>query len=147
MSAAFVAMLPMIYLSGLIFPIENMPPAIQLVTCAIPLRYYAEILRGFFLRGSGLDVLWPEALVLLDGHRDPDRRLAPVPEEAGLARPARSAGRYKPVTSPPASPLGRPRPRASTSPLRPRTPRPTPGPPGPGAENTSSAGSSSDWSR
>jgi ABC-2 type transport system permease protein len=65
MAAAFGAMVPMIYLSGLIFPIDNMPPAIQLVTYAIPLRYYAEILRGVFLRGSGLAVLWPEALVLL----------------------------------------------------------------------------------
>jgi ABC-2 type transport system permease protein len=65
MGAAFVLMLPMIYLSGLIFPIENMPPAIQSVTYAIPLRYYAEIIRGIFLRGSGLDVLWPQALALL----------------------------------------------------------------------------------
>jgi ABC-2 type transport system permease protein len=65
MGAAFVLMLPMIYLSGLIFPIENMPPAIQSVTYAIPLRYYAEIIRGIFLRGSGLDVLWPQALMLL----------------------------------------------------------------------------------
>ena len=37
---------------------------IQLVTYFIPLRYYAEIIRGVFLRGSGIDVLWPEALVL-----------------------------------------------------------------------------------
>jgi ABC-2 type transport system permease protein len=65
MAAAFGAMVPMIYLSGLIFPIDNMPPAIQVVTWAIPLRYYAEILRGVFLRGSGLAVLWPEALALL----------------------------------------------------------------------------------
>jgi len=65
MIAAFTMMLPMLYLSGLIFPIENMPPAIQYVTYAIPLRYYASIIRGIFLRGSGLDVLWPEALTLL----------------------------------------------------------------------------------
>jgi ABC-2 type transport system permease protein len=65
MLAAFTMMLPMVYLSGLIFPIENMPPLIQAVTWAIPLRYYAEIIRGIFLRGSGLGVLWPEALVLL----------------------------------------------------------------------------------
>lgn len=65
MAAAFGAMVPMIYLSGLIFPIENMPRAIQLVTYAVPLRYYAEIIRGVFLRGSGLDVLWPEAVTLL----------------------------------------------------------------------------------
>jgi ABC-2 type transport system permease protein len=65
MGAVFAAMVPMIYLSGLIFPIENMPRAIQLVTYVIPLRYYAEIIRGVFLRGSGIGVLWPEALVLL----------------------------------------------------------------------------------
>jgi len=65
MAAAFLAMIPMVYLSGLIFPIENMPRAIQLVTYAIPLRYYAEIIRGVFLRGSGMSVLWPEAIALL----------------------------------------------------------------------------------
>ena len=65
MGAVFGAMVPMLYLSGLIFPIENMPPAIQAVTYAIPLRYFAEIIRGVFLRGSGLSVLWPEAATLL----------------------------------------------------------------------------------
>jgi ABC-2 type transport system permease protein len=65
MFSAFVIMVPMIYLSGLIFPIENMPHAIQLVTYAVPVRYYANIIRGIFLRGSGLAVLWPDALALL----------------------------------------------------------------------------------
>jgi ABC-2 type transport system permease protein len=65
MGAVFVFIMPMVYLSGLIFPIENMPEVIQRVTYAIPLRYYAEIIRGIFLRGSGLDVLWPQALALL----------------------------------------------------------------------------------
>jgi ABC-2 type transport system permease protein len=65
MAAAFGAMIPMVYLSGLIFPIENMPRLIQAVTLVIPLRYYAEIIRGVFLRGSGLAVLWPEAAVLV----------------------------------------------------------------------------------
>ncbi len=65
MGSALVLMLPMVLLSGLIFPIENMPPAMQLVTYAIPLRYYAEIIRGVFLRGSGLAVLWPQAVTLL----------------------------------------------------------------------------------
>jgi ABC-2 type transport system permease protein len=64
MTAAFTLMLPMVYLSGLIFPIENMPRAVQYVTYAIPVRYYATIIRGIFLRGSGLDVLWPQALAL-----------------------------------------------------------------------------------
>ena len=65
MGAALGATVPMIMLSGLIFPIENMPPAIQLLTYAIPLRHYAEIIRGVFLRGSGIDVLWPQAVTLL----------------------------------------------------------------------------------
>jgi drug efflux transport system permease protein len=65
MAAAFAAILPMVYLSGLIFPIENMPPAIRLVTYVVPLRYYAEIIRGVFLRGSGIGVLWPQAVALL----------------------------------------------------------------------------------
>lgn len=61
----YLLMVPMIYLSGLIFPVENMPRGFQIATYVIPVRYYANILRGIFLRGSGLDVLWPDALVLL----------------------------------------------------------------------------------
>lgn len=65
MFSTFVLMVPMIYLSGLIFPIENMPRLFQIGSFAIPVRYYAIILRGVFLKGSGLSVLWPEALTLL----------------------------------------------------------------------------------
>jgi ABC-2 type transport system permease protein len=61
----FVLMVPMIYLSGLIFPVENMPRGFQIASYAIPVKYYANVLRGVFLKGSGLDVLWPEALALL----------------------------------------------------------------------------------
>jgi ABC-2 type transport system permease protein len=64
MVAAFMVMVPMIYLSGLIFPIENMPRAIQYVTYLIPVRYFSNVIRGIFLKGSGLDVLWPEAAIL-----------------------------------------------------------------------------------
>ncbi|MBP9948462.1 MAG: ABC transporter permease, partial [Vicinamibacteria bacterium] len=64
MFAVFVLMVPMIYLSGLIFPIENMPTLFQIGSYGIPVRYYGIILRGVFLKGSGLDVLWPEALIL-----------------------------------------------------------------------------------
>jgi ABC-2 type transport system permease protein len=65
MFSAFALMVPMIYLSGLIFPIENMPAVFQYLSYVIPVRYYGNVLRGIFLRGSGLDVLWPEALALL----------------------------------------------------------------------------------
>jgi ABC-2 type transport system permease protein len=64
MFCAFLLMVPMIYLSGLIFPIENMPPLFQHASLAIPVRYYGNVLRGVFLRGSGLSVLWPEAVTL-----------------------------------------------------------------------------------
>ena len=65
MTTSFFFLLPMIFLSGFIFPIENMPEAIQRVTYLIPLRYFLVILRGIFLKGVGLDVFWPDALALL----------------------------------------------------------------------------------
>ncbi len=65
MASTFLLMVPMIYLSGLIFPIENMPQPIQVATYAIPLRYYTHIIRGVFLKGSGLGTLWPEGAILL----------------------------------------------------------------------------------
>ena len=65
MISTFVMMLPQIYLSGFVFPIQNMPKIFQWVTYAIPLRYYITILRGVFLKGAGLDVLWQEGLALV----------------------------------------------------------------------------------
>jgi ABC-2 type transport system permease protein len=64
MATAFLVMIPMIYLSGLMFPIENMPTFLQGVSRLVPLTYYADILRGIFLKGSGIDVLWPQATSL-----------------------------------------------------------------------------------
>jgi ABC-2 type transport system permease protein len=64
MTATFFFLTPMIYLSGFIFPIENMPRAIQYVTYLIPLRYFLVIVRGIFLKGIGLDLLWPQAAAL-----------------------------------------------------------------------------------
>jgi ABC-2 type transport system permease protein len=64
MASMFFIMTPMIYLSGFLFPIENMPAAIRAVTWLIPLRYFAEIVRGVFLKGAGLETLWTNALAL-----------------------------------------------------------------------------------
>ena len=64
MTATFFFLTPMIYLSGFIFPIENMPAVIQPFTYLIPLRYYLEIVRGIFLKGIGLEILWPQAVAL-----------------------------------------------------------------------------------
>jgi len=65
MISTFVFMLPQIYLSGFVFPIQNMPEPFQWVTYAVPLRYYVTILRGVFLKGVGFAVLWPQALALV----------------------------------------------------------------------------------
>jgi ABC-2 type transport system permease protein len=65
MTTTFFFLTPMIYLSGFIFPIENMPGWIQPATYLIPLRYFLVILRGLFLKGVGLESFWPEALGLL----------------------------------------------------------------------------------
>jgi drug efflux transport system permease protein len=64
MTATFFFLTPMIYLSGFIFPIENMPPVIQAFTYVIPLRYFLIIVRGIFLKGIGLKLLWPQAAAL-----------------------------------------------------------------------------------
>lgn len=65
MTAIFFIMMPMIYLSGFVFPIENMPRVIQAFTYLLPLRYFYVIIRGIFLKGAGLAELWPQALALL----------------------------------------------------------------------------------
>ena len=64
MTAMFFVMLPMVMLSGFVFPIENMPQPIQYITYLMPLRYFLVILRGIFLKGVGLDVLWPQVAAL-----------------------------------------------------------------------------------
>jgi ABC-2 type transport system permease protein len=64
MTTVFFFLMPMIFLSGFVFPIENMPQAVQPVTYLIPLRYFLVILRGAFLKGVGLETLWPQALAL-----------------------------------------------------------------------------------
>jgi len=64
MTATFFFLTPMIYLSGFIFPIENMPAIIQPFTYLIPLRYFLVIVRGIFLKGIGLELLWPQAAAL-----------------------------------------------------------------------------------
>jgi ABC-2 type transport system permease protein len=65
MVSIFGAMMPMIYLSGFAFPIENMPKIIQYITYAIPLRYFITIIRGVILKGIGFAELWRETLMLL----------------------------------------------------------------------------------
>ena len=62
--AIVTTVLPAFLLSGFIFPIENMPLPIQVVTRLISARYFVFILRGIYLKDVGLAVLWPEVLFL-----------------------------------------------------------------------------------
>jgi ABC-2 type transport system permease protein len=65
LAAIFISLLPSVLLSGFVFPIENMPVVIQLITYLFPGRYFVTAIRGVYLKGVGLSVLWPEALMLL----------------------------------------------------------------------------------
>jgi ABC-2 type transport system permease protein len=64
MMGAFFLYLPALLLSGFVFPIANMPEAVQWLTLANPLRYFLEIIRGIFLKGIGAGILWPQMAAL-----------------------------------------------------------------------------------
>jgi ABC-2 type transport system permease protein len=64
MMSMFFFFVPAILLSGFIFPIANMPEAVQYLTYLNPLRYFLVIIRGIFLKGIGFDMLWPQMLAL-----------------------------------------------------------------------------------
>jgi ABC-2 type transport system permease protein len=54
------SMLPALLLSGFLFQIRAMPEALQLVTYAVPARYFLVIVRGIILKGEGIDTYWPQ---------------------------------------------------------------------------------------
>lgn len=62
--ATLTTMLPTILLSGFIYPIFNMPKAVQAVTYLVPARYYIVVLRELFLKGGTISTLWDEMLFL-----------------------------------------------------------------------------------
>lgn len=64
MMASFFFFQPAFMLSGFTFPIRNMPEPVQWVTYLNPLRYFMDIVRGVFLKGSGPSVLWPQMCML-----------------------------------------------------------------------------------
>ncbi|MCX5908118.1 MAG: ABC transporter permease [Deltaproteobacteria bacterium] len=61
----FISYLPTFILSGFIYPIDNMPKLIQLITYIFPSRYVVSILKGIFSKGIGFEVLWVEAAFLV----------------------------------------------------------------------------------
>lgn len=64
MIAVFAVMMPMVFLSGFAFPLENMPEIIQYISIIIPLKYFLLIIRGVVLKGIGISELWIEVTVL-----------------------------------------------------------------------------------
>lgn len=64
MSAFFVIFLSML-LSGFAFPVDNMPKAVQWLTMINPVRWFMEIIRGLYLKGVGLGILWRQFGMLL----------------------------------------------------------------------------------
>jgi len=56
--------LPAFLLSGFVYSIENMPPVIQVISHVVPARYFVTILKGVFLKGIGIRLLWSELAFL-----------------------------------------------------------------------------------
>ncbi len=64
MLSIIFTMLPAFLLSGFIFPISSMPKLIRMITGAVPAKYFLTMIRGIFLKGSSLNVLWPDLIPL-----------------------------------------------------------------------------------
>jgi ABC-2 type transport system permease protein len=62
--ASFLAYMPIILLSGFMFPVSSMPDVFQWLTLFNPMRHYLEIVRTIFLKGAGLEALWGQFLAL-----------------------------------------------------------------------------------
>lgn len=58
-------MLPSIFLSGFFFPLEAMPPFLQVVSALVPLRYFLVIIRSLLLKGVGVTPIWDEIVPLI----------------------------------------------------------------------------------
>jgi len=65
MLTSFLVIMPVMLLSGFMFPVSSMPVPFQWLTLLNPLRHFLEIVRAIFLKGAGLDALWPQYLALL----------------------------------------------------------------------------------
>lgn len=64
-AAMVLTYLPAFLLSGFMFAISNMPRPLQWITYLIPARYFIFLLKGIYLKGTGLRVLAPDALLLV----------------------------------------------------------------------------------
>jgi ABC-2 type transport system permease protein len=62
--STFMVVMPSILLSGFLFPVSSMPEPVQWITIVNPVRHYIDVVRGIFLKGSGIDILWTQLLAL-----------------------------------------------------------------------------------
>ena len=62
---SFFGLFPLMFLSGTVVPVESMPRPLQMASLVSPLRHYMEVILGIFLKGSGFEDLWRQALALL----------------------------------------------------------------------------------
>jgi ABC-2 type transport system permease protein len=61
---SFLVFMPTLLLSGFMFPVSSMPKPFQWLTLINPMRHYLEVVRGIFLKGAGIEALWPQFLTL-----------------------------------------------------------------------------------
>lgn len=64
-NAANIFILPNLLLSGVIFPLERMPQVGRYISEVLPLTHYLKAVRAVMLKGAGLDVVWPQVLILI----------------------------------------------------------------------------------
>lgn len=63
--AMLVTFLPALLLSGFVFSVRMMPWPLQIISSLVPGKYLVTVFKGIYLKGIGLGILWPEALILL----------------------------------------------------------------------------------
>lgn len=64
LASGLVLMMPTMLLSGMIFPIESMPPLLQGISCLIPARWYIQVVRKLMIEGVDVLFAWREVAVL-----------------------------------------------------------------------------------
>jgi len=62
--SAMTVMIPVLMLSGMIFPINNMPPALQYLSLVVPARWFIDAVRKVMIQGLGISMVWQEMLIL-----------------------------------------------------------------------------------
>ncbi|MEA3222008.1 MAG: ABC transporter permease [Thermodesulfobacteriota bacterium] len=65
MMTTFFYFMPSVLLSGFVFPVYNIPVLLRWIAYINPMTYFLVILRGMFLKGVGIEVLWPQILFLI----------------------------------------------------------------------------------